>query len=70
MTQFAVEKTLDENTGLDCWLVVDTYNDVVVDRAFDRQYALEVAEYYEDAATESDGQPTELEEWMDFDPDC
>ena len=74
MTQYAVESTLDENTGLECWLVVDTQTHLVVDRAFDYQDAVEFASYYQDMADEAeyeqDGQPDELTEWMDFDCDC
>lgn len=31
---------------------------------------LEVVYALEAEAAEADGQPTELEEWMSFDPDC
>ena len=76
MTRFAVESALDDNTGLECWLIVDTHHNRVVDRAFDHQDALEFASYYQDMADEADteyeddGQPDEYTEWQDFDPDC
>ena len=81
MSRFATEKSLDENTGLDCWLVIDTLTGVVIDRAFDREDARDIADYYQDRDAEpleidefdeyeDDGQPDEFTEWQDFDPDC
>jgi hypothetical protein len=76
MTHFATESTLDDNTGLECWLVIDTRNGAVMDRMFDRQDAVETAMFYQDMEDESvydqedDGQPDEFTEWMDFDCDC
>ena len=73
MTLFAVESSRDDNTGLECWLIVNTETGAVIDRAFDRADARDIADYYQDMADnpyEDDGQPTELEEWMSFDPDC
>lgn len=34
------------------------------------QECLREAYYILEADDEDDGQPTELEEWLDFDPDC
>lgn len=74
MTNFVTESTLDDSTGLECWLVVDTRTGVVMDRMFDRQDAEETAEFFQDredeALFEDDGQPSEYDEWMDFDSDC
>jgi hypothetical protein len=72
MSLFAVEQSRDENTGLECWLVINTTTGVVMDRAFDYQDALEIADYYydQDDQYEDDGQPSEFDEWMDFDSDC
>jgi hypothetical protein len=75
-----IEKTIDDNTGLDCWLIVDSDTHAVLDRAFDAGDARDIADYYGDIRgdalefdeieDEYDGQPTEFDEWMDFDPDC
>ena len=73
MELFAVEKGVDDNTGLECWFVVNTNTGIVIDRAFDRESAVEIAEYYQDMETdpyEYDDDPGEFQEWMDFDPDC
>ena len=73
MELFAVERGTDENTGLECWFVVNTTTGIVVDRAFDREDAVEIAEYYQDMENdpyEYADDPGEFQEWMDFDPDC
>lgn len=70
--QFVIETSRDDNTGLECWLVVDTFNDCVVDRAFDRADADDICDYYNDMANDPYDIPdvSEYDEWMDFDPDC
>jgi hypothetical protein len=73
MERFTIESTIDDNTGLECWLIVDNDTGSVIDRAFDQSDARDIRDYYQDMADDPydyDGQPTELEEWMDFDPDC
>jgi hypothetical protein len=74
MSNFKAESSRDENTGLECWLVVDTRTSVVMDRLFDRQDAEETAEFFQDMEDERDlehdGQPSEYDEWMDYDPEC
>lgn len=75
MIRFVIEKSIDENTGLECWIVVDTLTGTVIDRAFDPDDAADIAGYYqdlEDGVPEYDEEPDpgEFQEWMDFDPDC
>ena len=75
-----IEKTIDDNTGLDCWLIVDSYTHAVLDRAFDAGDARDIADYYGDIRggtleideieEDYDGQPDWVQEWHDFDPDC
>jgi len=48
MIRYAVETALDENTGLECYTVIDTHTNTSVDRAFDRAYADEICDYYND----------------------
>ena len=67
---YAIETARDENTGLEMFLIVNTQTGVDVDRAYDREDAEEICDYYNDREAEYDGQPDEFTEWMDFDPDC
>lgn len=76
MIRYAIEATTDDNTGLECWLIVDTVTGSTMDRAFDREDADDICDFYNDRDTldlyedDYDGQPDELTEWQDFDPDC
>jgi hypothetical protein len=72
MIRYAIETTLDDNTGLECWLIVDTETGVTMDRAFDREDADEICDFYNDRGTLDlyEDDPGEYQEWMDFDPDC
>jgi hypothetical protein len=75
-----IEKTIDDNTGLDCWLIMDSDTHAVLDRAFDEDDARDIADYYGDIRGDAlefdeieddyDGQPDWAQEWNDFDPDC
>ena len=47
-----IEQSTDENTGLDCWLIVDTTTYAVLDRAFDVSDARDLADYYADLETD------------------
>lgn len=73
--RYAIEATTDENTGLECWLIVDTVTGTTMDRAFDREDADEICDFYNDRDTvdlyeDEPYEPSEYDEWMDFDPDC
>ena len=43
-----IEQTIDDNTGLPCWLIVDSVTTTVLDRAFDEADARDIADYYAD----------------------
>ena len=47
-----IEQTIDENTGLDCWLVIDSDTHAVLDRCFDAADARDLADYYSDLETD------------------
>jgi hypothetical protein len=47
-----IEQTIDENTGLDCWLIVNTTSYQVLDRCFDAADARDLADYYSDLETD------------------
>jgi RimJ/RimL family protein N-acetyltransferase len=77
--RYAIEETLDDNTGLPCWIIVDTATGSTMDRAFDKEDAAEICDFYNDRDTldlyEDEPEdyyyePTEFDEWQDFDPDC
>ena len=70
--QYAIESSIDDNTGLECWLIVDTHTGVTMDRAFDKEDAEEICDFYNDRSTVDlyEDDPGEFQEWMDFDPDC
>lgn len=44
----SIEKTVDDNTGLECWLIIDTDTHAVLDRSFDEADARDIADYYSD----------------------
>lgn len=73
MIRYAIEATIDDNTGLECWLIVDTVTGSTMDRAFDREDADEICDFYNDRDTldlYDEYEPSEMDEWLDFDPDC
>ena len=73
MEIFIVEYTMEHMPGddlrtmeieaqdiADAWLILDiNYPHLLIDGVYPKDYE-----------EEHDGQPTELEEWLDFDPDC
>jgi hypothetical protein len=74
-----IEKTTDDNTGLTCWVIMDSVSHAVLDRCFDEADARDIADYYRDVADdpyagddEFDYEPdvSEFDEWQDFNPDC
>ena len=52
MIRYAVETAQDASTGLDCYIVVDTHTCTSVDRAYDKAYAQEICDYYNDREVE------------------
>ena len=59
-----IEQSIDENTGLDCWLIVNTDTCSVLDRAFDVSDARDLADYYADM--ENDPYEIMVDEEPDF----
>lgn len=60
-----IEQTIDENTGLDCWLIIDSEPYTVLDRAFDAADARDIADYYSDIR----GDAYEYDDCQEFDAD-
>lgn len=60
-----IEQTIDENTGLDCWLIIDSEPYTVLDRAFDAADARDIADYYADMAAD----PYANDDEFDYEPD-
>ena len=75
MNRYTVEYDAGHADGLPGFIVVDTLTHTIVEKCQDDQdRAVELCDYHNDmesgAFFEWDGQPTEQEEWADFDPDC
>jgi hypothetical protein len=72
MSVFIVEYTNEDCVGNQCLIMeIEAPNLETAYEIVDTEYPhLCVDTIYEGYCEEDDGQPTELEEWMDFDPDC
>lgn len=72
MIRYVIESTTDDNTGLECWLIVDTVTGNALDRAFDRGDADDICDFYNDRGTLDlyEDDISEYDEWQDFDPNC
>lgn len=47
-----IEESIDENTGLACWLIVDSATHTTLDRVFDAGDARDIADYYTQAQSD------------------
>lgn len=83
MSRYTVQFDAGDDDCIPGYIVVDSLTGTIVEKCWDDEVtAKELCEYYNsmeqdadhvleiDEFDEYDGQPDELTEWMDFDPDC